>query len=111
MAVVFGRGIPSYAEKSGLILVAVTEILWDLQRDVSRLERYLSQWDMLAPKGFSKYREAVRIFRAALRKGVAFTTIDALIAAIGLEHSAALFTLDKDFTRIAGTIRLPLYVF
>jgi len=66
---------------------------------------------MLEPKGFSTYREAARIFRAARAKGVAFTTIDSLIAAMALEHGAALFTLDKDFKRIVATIRLPLYVF
>jgi predicted nucleic acid-binding protein len=44
-------------------------------------------------------------------RGVSVTTIGVLIAAIALEHAATLFTLDKDFTRIAGTIRLPLYVF
>jgi predicted nucleic acid-binding protein len=44
-------------------------------------------------------------------KGVAVTTIDVLIAAIALEHGATLFTLDKDFARIASIIRLPLYVY
>jgi len=39
------------------------------------------------------------------------TTIDALIAAIALEHGATLFTLDKDFSRLAGITRLSLYVF
>lgn len=99
------------AEPFALAGVVVTEILQGLKRDVSRLEHYLSQWDMLEPKGFSTYREAANIFRAARAKGVVFTTIDALIAAIALEHGATLFTLDKDFTRIAGIIRLPLYVF
>jgi predicted nucleic acid-binding protein len=99
------------AEPFTLAGVVVTEILQGLKRDVSRLEHYLSQWDMLEPKGFSTYREAATIFRAARAKGVAFTTIDALIAAIALEHGVTLFTLDKDFTRIASTIRLPLYVF
>jgi predicted nucleic acid-binding protein len=99
------------AEPFALAGVVVTEILQGLKRDVSRLEHYLSQWDMLEPKGFLTYREAASIFRAARAKGVALTTIDALIAAIALEHGATLFTLDKDFTRIAGIIRLPLYVF
>ena len=53
--------------------------------------------------------EAAAIFRAARAKGVAVTTIDALIAAIALEHGATLFTLDKDFSRLAGITRLPLY--
>jgi predicted nucleic acid-binding protein len=66
---------------------------------------------MLEPKGFSTYREAASIFRAARAKGVAFTTIDDLIAASTLEHGAAPFTLHEDFSRIAGAIRLPLYMF
>jgi len=89
----------------------ITEVLRGLKRDVRRLEHYLSQWDMLEPKGFSTYREAAAIFRTARTKGVAVTTIDALIAAIALEHGVTLFTLDKDFSRLAGIARLPLYVF
>jgi predicted nucleic acid-binding protein len=99
------------AEPFALAGVVVTEVLQGLKRDVGRLEHYLSKWDMLEPKGFSTYREAAAIFRAARAKGVAVTTIDALIAAIALEHGAALFTLDKDFSRLAGITRLPLYVF
>jgi predicted nucleic acid-binding protein len=99
------------AEPIALAGVIAAEILQGLKRDVGRLEHYLSQWDMLEPNGFSTCREAASIFRAARAKGVAFTTIDALIAAIALEHGATLFTLDKDFTRIAGTMRLPLYAF
>jgi predicted nucleic acid-binding protein len=99
------------AEPFALAGVVITEVLQGLKRDVSRLEHYLSQWDMLEPKGFSTYREAAAIFRAARAKVVAVTTIDALIAAIALEHGATLFTLDKDFSRLAGITRLPLYVF
>jgi predicted nucleic acid-binding protein len=81
------------AEPFALTGVVVTEILQGLKRDVSRLERYLSQWEMLEPNRFSTYREAAGIFRAARAKGVAVTTIDVLIAAIALEHGATLFTL------------------
>lgn len=99
------------AEPFALAGVVITEVLQGLKRDVSRFEHYLSQWDMLEPKGFSTYREAAAIFRAARAQGVAVTTIDALIAAIALEHDAALFTLDKDFSRLASITGLPLYVF
>ncbi len=99
------------AEPFALAGVVVTEVLQGLKRDVSRIEHYLSQWDMLEPSGFRTYREAAVIFRSARAKGVAVTTVDALIVAIALEHRATLFTLDRDFTRIAGIISLSLYVF
>lgn len=99
------------AEPFALPGVVVTEVLQGLKRDVSRIEHYLSQWDMLEPKGFSTYREAASIFRVARANGITVTTTDALIAAIASEHSASLFTLDKDFTRIAGITRLSLYMF
>ena len=99
------------AEPFALTGIVVTEVLQGLRRDVSRIEHYLSQWDMLEPVGYKTYREAAGIFRNARAKGVAVTTVDALIAAIALEHGATLFTLDQDFTRIAGIVRLPLYSF
>ena len=104
------RRVIADAELFALAGVVVTRVLQGLKRDVCRLEHYLSQWDMLEPNGFSTYREAAAIFRAARAKGVAVTAIDALIAAIALEHGATLFTLDKDFSRLASITRLPLYV-
>ena len=98
-------------EPFALTGIVVSEILQGLKRDVSRIEHFLSQWEILEPQGFSTYREAASVFRAARAKGIAVTTTDALLAAIASEHSATLFTLDKDFTRIAGVVRLPLYVF
>jgi predicted nucleic acid-binding protein len=99
------------AEPFALTGVVVTEILQGLRRDVGRMEHYLSQWDILEPVGYQTYREAALIFRSARAKGVAVTTVDALITAIALEHGATLFTLDRDFIRISGIVRLPLYVF
>ena len=58
-------------------------------------------WDLLEPRGFSTYREAASISRVARSKGITLKTIDTLIAAIALEHHASLFSLDKDFSRIA----------
>jgi predicted nucleic acid-binding protein len=99
------------AEPFALTGIVVTEVLQGLRRDVSRIEHYLSQWDILEPVGYKTYREAAVIFRTARAKGLAVTTVDALIAAIALKHGATLFTLDQDFTRIAGMSRLPLYSF
>jgi len=98
------------AEPFALTGVVVTEILQGLKRDVRRIEQYLSQWELLEPRGFRTYREAAAIFRLARSKGVSLTTIDALIAAIALEHRASVFTLDKDFSRIARLTPLPLYL-
>ena len=97
------------AEPFALTGVVVTEILQGLTRDARRIEQYLSQWELLEPRGFRTYREAAAIFRLAGSKGVSLTTIDALIAAIALEHRVSVFTLDKDFSRIARLTGLPLH--
>ncbi|MFY9530956.1 MAG: PIN domain nuclease [Candidatus Acidiferrales bacterium] len=97
------------AEPFAVTGVIVAEVLQGLTRGVSQIERYLSQWEMLEPRGFSTYRDAAAIFRLARGKGITLTTIDTLIAAIALEHDATVFTLDKDFARIARLTRLPLY--
>jgi len=66
-------------------------------------------WEMLEPSGFPTYREAAAIFRLARSKGISLTTIDTLIAAIAIEREASLFSLDKDFVRIARITPLRLY--
>ena len=103
------RRMISDAEPFVLTGVVVAEILQGLTRDASRIEHYLSQWELIEPRGFRTYREAAAIFRLARSRGVSLTTIDALIAAIALEHRASVFTLDKDFSRIARLTGLPLY--
>jgi len=99
------------AEPFALTGIVVAEVLQGLTRDARRIEQYLAQWEMLEPRGFETYREAAAIYRAARAKGIALTTIDAVIAAIALEHNASVFTLDQDFSRIARITRLALYRF
>jgi predicted nucleic acid-binding protein len=103
------RRMIAEAEPFALTGVIVAEVLQGLTREVNQIERYLSQWEMLEPRGFSTYRDAAAIFRLARGKGITLTTIDTLIAAISLEHGATVFTQDKDFERIARLTRLPLY--
>jgi len=99
------------SEPFALAGVVVVEVLQGLTRDAVRIERYLEQWDMLEPRGFATYREAAAIYRAARARGISFTTIDTLIAAIALDHSASVFTLDQNFSRMARITRLMLYRF
>jgi predicted nucleic acid-binding protein len=103
------RWMIAEAEPFATAGVIVAEVLQGLTSDVSRIEHYLSQWEMLEPRGFATYREAAVVFRLARAKGITLTTIDALITAIALEYGAGVFTLDKDFGRIARITRLSLY--
>lgn len=97
------------SQRFALTGVIVAEVLQGLKRDVDRIEQWLSQWELIEPRGFTTYREAASIFRQARQKGITLTTIDALIAAVALEHSATLFTLDNDFVRIAPLTGLVLH--
>jgi len=97
------------SEPFALTGVVVAEVFQGLTRDARRIEGFLSQWDLLEPSGFETYREAAAIFRTARRRGVSLTTIDTLVAAIALEHGASVFTLDRDFSRIARMTGLGLY--
>ena len=105
------RRMIAEAEPFALSGIIVTEILQGLVRDISRIEHFLSQWDMLEPAGFSTYREAAAIYRAARAKGLSLTTIDTIIAAIAMEHGASVFTLDKDFSHMARVVRVSLHMF
>jgi predicted nucleic acid-binding protein len=66
-------------------------------------------WELLEPSGFSTYREASAISRLARSRGISLSTMDTLIAAIALEHQASLFSLDKDFSRVARISALRLH--
>ncbi len=98
-------------EPVALTGVVVTEVLQGFTRDARAIEQFLRQFDLLEPRGFETYRAAAAIYRTARGKGISLTTIDSLIAAIALEHNASVFTLDKDFSRIALVTRLALYRF
>ncbi len=91
--------------------VVVSEVLQGLSRDAGPIERFLAACDMLNPTGFETYRNAAALFRTARSRGISLTTIDTLIAAVAIEHRASVFTLDRDFARMARIIKLVLYEF
>ena len=61
--------------------------------------------------GYETYREAARIYRSGRAPGISLTTIDTLNAAIEPEHGASVFTLHRDFSRMARIYKLVLYQF
>jgi predicted nucleic acid-binding protein len=105
------RRIIEDSEPFAITEVVVAEVLQGLTKEVGHIERLLAECDMLEPGGFETYRRAAAMYRAARAQGVFLTTIDTLIAAIGVEHGASVFTLDQDFSRIARITGLALYRF
>jgi predicted nucleic acid-binding protein len=103
------RRLITEAEPLALTGIVVLEVLQGLTREVEGVEAYLAQWDLLEPRGMETYRRAAALFRQARGKGIELTTIDSLIATLALENGAILFTLDRDFTRIAQFTALRLY--
>ncbi len=83
--------------------LVVAEVLQGLKRDVERVTALLAHWPFIEPRGFATYQAAAMVSRQARARGVALSTVDALLAALALEYNAAIFTLDKDFERLAFT--------
>jgi predicted nucleic acid-binding protein len=100
-------------ESEPLVLtgIVIAEVLQGLTRDAARIGHFLSQWDLIEPRGFETYRRAASVYREARAEGITLSTIDTLIASIALDHRASVFTLDRDFTRIARFTKLELYAF
>lgn len=73
-----------------------------------RLDSALSGFPLLLAER-STHLKAAEVANACRAAGVATSTGDCLIAAHALEHDAALFTVDQDFTRMAPVCELRLY--
>lgn len=97
------------AEPVVLTGIIVTEILQGLVRDVATIEKFLAQWDLIEPTGFETYVKAAELYRQARSHTLTLTTVDALIATLAIENRLRLFTLDKDFERLARFAPLELY--
>ena len=89
--------------------VVVTEILQGLKRDVKHIENYLSLFDLVEARGFETYQNAAALFRTARSQGVTLTTTDAIIATVAVENGATIFSLDRDFMRMAHMAGFPLH--
>lgn len=103
------RRIIDTAEPVVLTGIIVAEILQGLVRDAAAIERFLAQWDLVEPAGFKTYVQAAELYRHARSHALTLTTVDALIATLAIENRLQLFTLDKDFARLARWTPLELY--
>jgi predicted nucleic acid-binding protein len=98
------------AEPLVLTGIVVTEILQGLVRDVATIEKFLAQWELVEPAGFKTYVRASELYRQARSHALTLTTVDALIATLAIENRMQLFTLDKDFGRLARWAPLELHM-
>ena len=98
-------------EPFALAGIVVAEVLQGLTRDSRSIEQYLQQWEIIEPEGFATYCRAATIYRTARANGVTLSTIDTLIAAVALERGMSLFTLNRDFVRVARLTHSALYRF
>jgi predicted nucleic acid-binding protein len=89
--------------------VVVSEVLQGLKRDVERIENYLSLFELLEASGLQTYLRAAELFRLARSRVATLTTTDVIIATIAAENYAEIFSLDRDFLRIAKLSGIPLY--
>lgn len=103
------RRLITTGEPVAITGVIVAEVLQGLTKAPDRIENFLSEFDVLEPKGFDTYRMAASIFRKARANGVSPSTIDTIIAAIALEHGTPILTLDLDFSRLARFVAIEVY--
>jgi predicted nucleic acid-binding protein len=99
----------SHAEPLALTGIVVNEVLQGLTRDAARIAALFRDFDLLEPSGISSYERAADIIRRGRSAGARLTTVDALIAAVAIEHNAVLFTLGRDFEQVARLCPLRVY--
>ncbi|MBF8258072.1 MAG: PilT protein domain protein [Actinobacteria bacterium] len=94
--------------------VILAEILQGVPSDAGfdRLRKDLSSFRILQPESEDTYVQAARLYRTGRKRGVTIRSlIDCLIAAIAMEHGAAVLHKDRDYDRIsryAPLITVPL---
>lgn len=96
-------------EQVGLTDVVLTEILQGLrtERDVERVERRLSAFDVLRLEDLDDFRRAASLYRQARAGGYTIRrTLDCLIASVCVRDGADLLHADADFDHLAAATAL-----
>jgi predicted nucleic acid-binding protein len=82
----------------------LAEILQGVPSDAefTRLRKALSSFSILQPASDETYVQAARLYRTGRKRGVTIRSlVDCLVAAIALEHRAAVLHRDRDYERIS----------
>lgn len=91
--------------------IVLQEVLQGIRNEpyYSQVKYYLIQFPFL-PTQKNVYVAAASIYRTLRKKGITIPSGDATIAAIAIEHSIPLFTLDSEhFQMIASQTSLKLF--
>jgi len=90
--------------------IVLQEVLTGVRSEAQfgRLERALKAFPIVSAEP-QHHILAARIANSCRRKGVATSAVDCLIAALATSNDAFLFTLDKDFVRMAPICGMRLF--
>lgn len=92
-----------------LTQLILAEILQGVPSDAEfvKLRKVLFSFRMLQPASDETYVHAARLYRTGRKRGVTIRSlVDCLVAAIALEHRAAVLHRDRDYDRISEYVPL-----
>ena len=90
--------------------IVLQEVLQGISnpRSFELVHELMKKFPMIIPSPSTHVR-AAEIYKELGRKGSRLSTVDALIAALAIEHQLFLFTLDSDFEIISKRTSLKLF--
>lgn len=90
--------------------VVLQEVLSGV-RTPQEFDRLLEKMDgfQVVTAGVEDHLKAAQVANSCRRSGIASSAVDCLIAAQAINLGASLFTLDRDFDRIASCCELNLF--
>lgn len=80
-------------------------------KTVQQYEKLRTQLDAFPDEQIktNDYELAAKVANDCRTKGLAISTVDALICSVALGHNLAVFTTDPDFSRVIGIVPIKLH--
>ena len=92
---------------TGIIIQEILQGIRNL-RSFELTRKMMTSFPVVIPSA-STHASAAALYQEVMRKGNQVSTVDALIAALAIEHRLPLYTFDADFQNIAKHTRLQLF--